>query len=114
MENFQERALRFVYKDYVSTYKDLLAKCNHSMLYISRIRIIATEVYKALNELSPEYLQDMIKKRDCDYNLHASSPLTQPKCNTVSYGLNSFRYKGPKNMELSSKLYQRSYLSFRI
>ncbi len=22
--------------------------------------------------------------------------MTQPKCNTVSYGLNSFRYKGPK------------------
>ncbi len=79
-----------------STYKDLLAKGNHGMLYISRIRIIATEVYKALNELSPKYLQDMIDKSDCDYNLHTSSPLTQPKCNTVSYGLNIFRYKGPK------------------
>ncbi len=65
------------------------------MLYINRIRIIATEVYKALNELSPKYLQDMIEKCDCDYNLCAS-PLTQPKCNTVSYSFNSFRYKGPK------------------
>ncbi len=44
MENIQERALRFVYKDYVSTYKELLAKGNHSMLYISRLRIIATEI----------------------------------------------------------------------
>ncbi len=96
MENIQERAFRFVYKDYVSTYKELLAKGNHGMLYISRIRIIATEVYKALNELSPKYLQGIIEKSDCDYNLRASSPLTQPKCNTVSYGLNYFRYKGPK------------------
>ncbi len=32
------------------------------MLYISRIRIIATQVYKALNELSPKYLQDIIGK----------------------------------------------------
>ncbi len=79
------------------------------MLYISRITIIATEVYKALNELSAKYLQEMINKSDCDYNQCASSPLSQPKCNTVSYALNSFRYKG-----LSSKLYQRSYLSFRI
>ncbi len=38
----------------------------------------------------------MIEKSDCDYNLLASSPVTQPKCNTVSYGLNSFRYKRPK------------------
>ncbi len=66
------------------------------MLYISRIRIIAIQVYKALNELSPKYLQDMIEKSDCDYKLGASSSLTQPECNTVSYGLNSFRYKGPK------------------
>ncbi len=48
----QDGAFRFVYKDYVSTYKELLAKGNHSMLYISRIRIIAIEVYKVLNELS--------------------------------------------------------------
>ncbi len=66
--------IRFVYKDYISAYKELLAKGNHSMLYISRIRIIATEDYKALNELSPKYLQDMIDKGDCDYNLHALLP----------------------------------------
>ncbi len=35
----------------------------------------------------------MIEKCDCDYNPRASH-LTQPKCNTVTYGLNSFRYKG--------------------
>ncbi len=93
-----------LYKDYVSTYKELLAKGNHSLLYISRIRIIATDVYKALNELSPKYLQDMIEKSDCDYNLHVSSPLTQPRCNTVSYGLNSFRYKGPKYGTLSQTI----------
>ncbi len=56
------------------------------MLYIRRIRIIATEIYKELNKLSPKYLQDMIEKSDCDYNLRASSRLTQQKCNTVSHG----------------------------
>ncbi len=56
-----------------------------------KVRIIATEVYKALHELSPQYLQDMVEKSDCDYNLRASSPSTQPKCNTGSYCLNSLR-----------------------
>ncbi len=61
-------------------YNDLLAKGNDSMLlYISRIRIIVTEVYKALNELRPKYLQDLIERNDCDYNQCVSSPLTQPK-----------------------------------
>ncbi len=102
-------ALKLIYKDYVSTYKELLAKGNHSMLYISRIRIFATEVYKALNELSPKYLQHIIDKSDCDYNLHTSTPLIQPKCNTVSYGLNYFRNKGPKIWNSLP-----NYLFFRI
>ncbi len=65
-------------------------------LTINRLRIIPWKVYQTLNEISPKYIQDMIDKGDCDYNLHASPPLTQPKCNTMSYGLNSFRYKGMK------------------
>ncbi len=44
-------------------YNELLTKGNHSILYISRIRIIATDVYKTLNELSPKYLHDIIDKR---------------------------------------------------
>ncbi len=35
MEINHERVLRFVYRDHVSTYKELLAKGNNSMLYIS-------------------------------------------------------------------------------
>ncbi len=88
------------------------------MLYISRIRNIATEVFKALNELSLKYLQDMIEKRDCDYNLHASSHLIQPKCNTMSYGLNSFRYKGQKHgtlfQTISKKLSLFQNLNFYL
>ncbi len=34
MEKIQERALRFVYEDYESTYDILLEKGNHDMLYI--------------------------------------------------------------------------------
>ncbi len=39
MEKIQERALRFVYEDYQSTYDILLKKGNHVMLYIGRLRI---------------------------------------------------------------------------
>ncbi len=42
MLKIQEMTLRFVYKDFVSTYKELLAKGT-----ISRLIFIVTEVYKA-------------------------------------------------------------------
>ncbi len=41
MEKIQERALRFVYL-YI-----LLKKGNHDMLYIGRLRNMATEIFKA-------------------------------------------------------------------
>ncbi len=46
MEKIQERALRFIYEDYESTYDILLKKGNHIMLYIGRLRNMATEIFK--------------------------------------------------------------------
>ncbi len=47
MEKIQERALRFVYEDYNSTYDILLKKGNHDMLYIGRLRNMDIEIVKA-------------------------------------------------------------------
>ncbi len=45
MEKIPERALRFVYEDYGSTYDILLnKKGNHDMLYIGRLRNMTTEI----------------------------------------------------------------------
>ncbi len=47
-ENVKKRALRFVYNDFTSSYEELLAKRNYSTLYITRLRYIATELYKCI------------------------------------------------------------------
>ena len=96
MEKIQERALRFVYSDFTSSYDDLLKKGNHQTLYLSRLRNIAIEVYKICNGYSPKYLCDLIETKSTPYNIRSKHNLIQPKCKTVTYGLNSFRYKGPK------------------
>ncbi len=63
MEMIQERALSFVYEDYESTYDILLKKGNNDMLYIGRLRNMATEIFKALNGSTPIYIRDLLKKR---------------------------------------------------
>ncbi len=60
MEKVQKRALQFVYNDFISSYEELLAKGNHSTLYITRLRYMATEFDKCMNSLNPTYLQDMV------------------------------------------------------
>jgi hypothetical protein len=96
MEKIQGRALRFVYQDYLSSYELLLLRGNHSMLYINRLRSMAVEVFKALNDYSPEYIKDMFEIKDINYNLRTAVSLKQPKYNSITHGFNSFRYKGTK------------------
>ena len=56
MERLQERALRFVYNDFSSSYHDLLQKVKIPSLYIRRMRTMAIETYKILNGLAPVVL----------------------------------------------------------
>ncbi len=46
IEKIQESALRFVFRDFESSYNDLLRKGNTEMLYIKRLKGMATEIYK--------------------------------------------------------------------
>jgi hypothetical protein len=45
-EKVQERALRFVYEDYNSSYEEILQKAKVPSLQIRRMRTMALETYK--------------------------------------------------------------------
>jgi hypothetical protein len=47
----QERALRFVYEDYNSSYDNLLKKAKVPSLQIRRMRTMALETFKIMNKL---------------------------------------------------------------
>ncbi len=97
MEKIQERALRFVFREFTSSYDDLLSKGNIEMLYVKRLKSMAIEVYKTLHNLNPKYMQSLIEvKTDTNYDFRSSTILKQPAFNGITYGLNSFRYKAPK------------------
>jgi hypothetical protein len=58
IEKIQERALRFIYNDYNSTYESLLIVSKLPTLKVRRPRTMAIEVYKILHQESPSYLHD--------------------------------------------------------
>ncbi len=66
------------------------------MLYIGHLKNMATEIFKALHHSTPIYIRDLFEEKDTIYDLCSTVSLKQVKCNTVTYGLNSFRYKGAK------------------
>ena len=61
MEKIQERALRFIYDDYVLNYEELLEKSKMSSLKVRRLRSIAIETFKIIHKESPIYLHDLSK-----------------------------------------------------
>ena len=94
MERIQERALRFLYNDKVSSYECLLEKCKSTTMHLRRIKIIALEVFKSLNDLNPPFMKDMFTPKNVTYELRDGNLLIQPKFKKVTYGRNSFKYYG--------------------
>ncbi len=55
---------------------------------------MATEIFKGFHGSTPIYIRNLFEEKDKIYNLRSTVSLKQPKCNTVTYALISFWYKG--------------------
>ena len=58
LEKINERALCLAYSDYSSSFEELLANSKESTIHITSIRVLAFEVYKTLNNLTPIFMKD--------------------------------------------------------
>lgn len=96
LEKIQERALRFIYNDFSSTYEQLLVKSKLPSLRIRRLRSLAIEVYKIINKQTPVYLHELITKKENSYCFRYKNMMNIPRVNTTRYGLHSMRYAAAK------------------
>ena len=60
LERIQERALRFIYNDYISDYETLLLNSKMPTLNLRRLRAMAFLAFKILNHQGPVYLHDLL------------------------------------------------------
>ena len=91
-KKIQERALRFIYEDHASSYEQLLKNSGLPSLKVRRLRSIATETFKILHQLRPEYLYGLITYKDSYYNFRNKNRVEIPQPRTERYGRRSFRY----------------------
>ena len=93
LEKIQERALRFVYNDFNSTYEEVLSKANIPSLHVRRLRTMAIETFKILNEIAPPVISNLVRLRDSSmYNFRYNNILQVPQVRTSAYRKKSFRY----------------------
>ena len=96
IEKIQERALRFIYSDYSSSYESLLIKSQLPSLKVRRLRTIALESFKILNNLSPAYLNDLLTFKKHSYSFRYQKTVEVPQVRTVKHGSRSFRSAAAK------------------
>ena len=94
IDKIQERALRFVLKDHISDYKNLLLKSGFDSFRIYAVKCLMIELFKILEGITPNYLSDLFVKADTPYDTRDKNKLIQLLKRTTTYGLRSFQYYG--------------------
>ena len=59
INKLHERALRMVYEDYVSSFTELLEKEKSTAIHNRNIQLLATELFKVRNGLSPAFMNEI-------------------------------------------------------
>ena len=89
IENIQKRDLRFLLSDHESDYKTLQKKSNKSTMEVWKLRTLALETFKTLNDLNPAFMKNLFAKRKV--SKRRKNNLEIPNRNTVKYGDKSIR-----------------------
>ena len=93
IEKIQERALRLLHNDFTSEYSQILSKSSTASMEIKRLRTLALEIFKTLNNLNPDYMKEIFCKNK---NLtHRPFDIKVNQNNTTKYGCKSLKSLGP-------------------
>ena len=69
INHLHERMLKIVYKDYKSSFPELLSEDKSFTVYHKNVQKLAIEMYKIKNELCPKIMLDLFKEVTQSYNL---------------------------------------------
>ena len=96
-EKLNERAMRCIFNDNISTYDELLVKANMPSLQNRRIqRDMCILKYKIIYATTSTLISGLLSLRSNECNLRGKMKLVLPRANTSKYGLHTFRYYSPK------------------
>lgn len=94
IENTQKRALRAVLNQYDQPLDKLLTLINSSPIHTRNLQQLMVEIYKTLNLLNPEFMQEIFQTKTCRYFMRGENMLTLPPSRTSRFGTNSIGFRG--------------------
>ena len=100
INKIHERALRMVYNDNRSSFAELLEKSGAVSIHHRNLQQLATEIYKALNNLSSSLMSELFKVKETPYALRGCDRLICNNIKTTRYGSESIKFLASKIWEL--------------
>ena len=101
INRLHERCLRIIYNDKQSSFIKLLEKDNSVSIHQRNLQILAIEMFKVSNGLSPVLMNDIFKLRgEQTYNLRKLSQFYRPKVNSIYNDTKRVPFLGPKIWDL--------------
>ena len=96
INRIHHRALSIVYRDYTASFKTLLEKSNSVTIHLRNIQLLAIEIFKAQNDLSPSLMSEIFRPKETKYNLRRVKGIMPNAPRTSTYGINSISHLAPK------------------
>ena len=100
INRIHERALRLAYKDYISTFEELLDKDKSFTIHHRNLQILVTEIYKFINGYSPKIMENIFELKQHDYSLREKIVFVSKNIKTVHFGQQSISYLAPRIWKL--------------
>ena len=69
---------------------------NECTIHIKDIKVLMTEIYEFLNDLSPLIMNDIFQKQETYYSLRNPRSLVSKRKFTTTYGIDTIFFSGPK------------------
>ena len=113
IEKIQKRCLRIILNDYEGDYETLLRNSNKLTMEIRRLRTLAFEIFKTLNEINPPYRKNIFTPNENEKT--RQNDIIVKRINTSRFGTQSLRSLGPKiwNKLPSNIKSETSFLKFK-
>ena len=101
INNIHERALRVTYLDCQSTVLQLLQNDNSVTIHQRNLEVLATEIFKAKNDLSPDIMKEVFELKEPSYSLRLNGNyFVRGNFKTTHYGTQSIKYLASKIWDL--------------